>query len=140
MVPFTEDDFSIPEHNWTLLVTAVDHYLPAAKKLLSAFALYPIGAWMILWPVNASDQGSVGPHYDNYDVFLIQGVGQRRWLTGQYCQDNEALLDHPDLKVLQQFHKKQEYLLKAGDILYLPPRIAHLGYRRGTSHDLFRWI
>ena len=131
--PFTEDDFSIPEHNWTLLVNAVDHYLPAAKKLLSAFRFIPDWRMDDLMASYASDQGSVGPHYDNYDVFLIQGVGQRRWLTGQYCQGNEALLDHPDLKILQQFHKKQEYLLKAGDILYLPPRIAHWGIAEGQA-------
>ncbi len=131
--PFTGNDFSIPDHNWTLLVQAVDHYLPEARDILSAFRFIPDWRMDDLMVSYASDQGSVGPHFDNYDVFLIQGLGQRRWLTGQYCQDNEALLDHPNLKILKQFQIEQEYLLKPGDVLYIPPRLAHWGVAQGQA-------
>lgn len=131
--PFNESDFAIPDHNWTLLVQAVDHYLPEVQAILAAFRFIP--DWRIddLMVSYASDQGSVGPHFDNYDVFLIQGLGQRRWLTGQHCEDNEALLPHPDLKILEQFQTEQEYLLNPGDILYIPPRLAHWGIAEGEA-------
>lgn len=131
--PFTESDFSITDKNWTLLVQSVNHYLPKAAEILTAFRFIPDWRMDDLMVSYASDQGSVGPHFDNYDVFLIQGLGQRRWRVGQSCQGDEALLDHPELKILADFDVTMEYLLSPGDILYVPPGIAHWGISQGQS-------
>lgn len=131
--PFSEQDFSRPDHHWTLLVQAVDHHLPEVRKLLQAFRFIP--DWRVddIMVSYATDQGSVGPHYDNYDVFLVQGLGQRRWQIGQHCPEHTPLLDHPSLRILDNFNCEQEYILGPGDILYIPPRIAHWGTAIGET-------
>ena len=75
----------------------------------------------------ATDGGGVGPHYDNYDVFLLQGMGQRRWQLGQRCDADSELRDIEGLRILSQFEPEADYLLETGDILYVPPGIAHWG-------------
>ena len=79
----------------------------------------------------AEDGGSVGPHFDYYDVFLIQGTGQRRWQIGAACDDETPLLKNTELKILAGFEPLQEWVLEPGDILYLPPKIAHHGVAIG---------
>ena len=79
----------------------------------------------------AVDGGSVGPHYDNYDVFLLQGEGERLWKLGQYCDGNSPLLPHEELRILSLFETTEEHLLGPGDILYVPPGVAHWGIARG---------
>jgi 50S ribosomal protein L16 3-hydroxylase len=79
----------------------------------------------------AVDGGSVGPHFDNYDVFLLQGEGQRRWQLGPTCSSSTAVLPHDDLKILSAFECNQEYLLSPGDMLYIPPGVAHYGIAVG---------
>ncbi|KGE03502.1 cupin domain-containing protein [Pseudohaliea rubra] len=135
--PFAPEDFH-RDHPWTLLVQGVDRWSPAVAALLDTLA--PIPRWriedvMVSW---ATDGGSVGPHYDNYDVFLLQGSGRRRWHLGGYCDRDCALLPHPTLRLLADFETRQEYLLECGDILYLPPRIAHWGIAEGpcTTYSL----
>jgi 50S ribosomal protein L16 3-hydroxylase len=75
----------------------------------------------------AAPGGSVGPHFDNYDVFLLQAEGQRRWKIGQMCDADSQLLQHADLRILADFEQTDEWVLEPGDMLYLPPRLAHYG-------------
>ena len=128
--PFEESDFarSTP---WTLLVQAVDQHVQEVAELLQLVDFLP--SWrvddvMVSYAVNG---GSVGPHYDNYDVFLLQGEGERRWQLGQMCHSKSPLLPHPDLRILDQFECTDEYILGPGDILYIPPGVAHWGIARG---------
>ncbi|HIZ51013.1 MAG TPA: cupin domain-containing protein [Candidatus Pseudomonas excrementavium] len=126
--PFTEDDYrKLPERNWTLLVQAVDQFVPEVAELLQAFRFLP--SWRVddVMISYAAPGGSVGPHYDNYDVFLLQGQGHRRWKVGQPCDVDSPLLQHPDLRILSDFQRQDEWVLGPGDMLYLPPGLAHYG-------------
>lgn len=126
--PFTEEDFrTLPERDWTLLVQSVDQFVPEVGELLKAFRFLP--SWRLddIMISYAAPGGSVGPHYDNYDVFLLQGHGRRRWKLGQMCTDGSPMLDNPDLKILAQFTTEQEWVLEPGDMLYVPPGLAHHG-------------
>lgn len=126
--PFAEDSFSqLPKRDWTLLVQAVDQFVPEVAELLEHFRFLP--SWRIddVMISYAAPGGGVGPHFDNYDVFLLQGHGHRRWRIGQMCDSDSALLDHPDLRILADFQQTDEWLLAPGDMLYLPPRLAHYG-------------
>ncbi|SDS27348.1 50S ribosomal protein L16 3-hydroxylase [Halopseudomonas xinjiangensis] len=126
--PFSEDDFkTLPERDWTLLVQAVDQFVPEVGELLKAFGFLPRWRLDDVMISYASPGGSVGPHYDNYDVFLLQGHGRRRWKVGQYCSADTAMLDHPDLRILANFDQRDEWVLEPGDMLYLPPGLAHYG-------------
>jgi 50S ribosomal protein L16 3-hydroxylase len=126
--PFAEDtDQHLPERDWTLLVQAVDQFVPEVAELLEQFRFLPnwrIDDVMISY---AAPGGGVGPHYDNYDVFLLQGYGKRRWRIGQMCDSESPLLDHQDLKILAEFEGTEDWILEPGDMLYLPPRLAHFG-------------
>src|SRR3546814_4626348 len=81
----------------------------------------------------AADQGGVGPHFDQYDVFLIQGLGQRRWRIGAHCDQSTELLPHDDLRLLAAFEASEEWILEPGDILYVPPGLAHEGVAVGDD-------
>ena len=126
--PFNEDTFAeLPEKDWTLLVQAVDQFVPEVAELLENFRFLP--SWRIddVMISFATPGGSVGPHFDNYDVFLLQGQGQRNWKIGQMCDSDSALLEHSDLRILADFEQSDEWTLEPGDMLYLPPRLAHYG-------------
>ncbi|MFI8608730.1 JmjC domain-containing protein [Pseudomonas sp. NPDC077649] len=126
--PFAEDSFqNLPERDWTLLVQAVDQFVPEVAELLEDFKFLP--KWRIddLMISFAAPGGGVGPHFDNYDVFLLQGYGHRRWQIGQMCDSDSPLLPHADLKILAEFEPTDEWVLAPGDMLYLPPRLAHCG-------------
>ncbi|MET1076523.1 MAG: cupin domain-containing protein [Pseudomonas sp.] len=126
--PFAEDAFSqLPERDWTLLVQAVDQFVPEVADLLQHFRFLP--SWRIddVMISFATPGGGVGPHFDNYDVFLLQGQGQRRWKIGQMCDADSPLLEHADLRILAHFEQTDEWVLEPGDMLYLPPRLAHYG-------------
>lgn len=128
--PFNNADYqrSAP---WTLLVQAVDHYVDevaALRGLVDFLPQWRVDDVMVSYAV---DGGSVGPHYDNYDVFLLQGEGRRRWRTGQFCNADTPLLDHESLRLLALFESEEEYLLETGDMLYLPPGVAHWGIAEG---------
>ena len=128
--PFDEAAFN-RQLPWTLLVQAVDHWLPevaALRQLVSFLPGWRIDDVMVSY---AGDGGSVGPHYDNYDVFLLQGEGCRRWRVGQWCGEDEPLVPHGELRILARFEEQADYLLEPGDILYLPPRVAHWGIAEG---------
>jgi 50S ribosomal protein L16 3-hydroxylase len=81
----------------------------------------------------ASDGGGVGPHFDHYDVFLIQGLGRRRWQVGARCDDATALIEHDDLRLLADFKAAEEWVLEPGDMLYVPPGFAHNGVAVGDD-------
>ncbi|AZE95241.1 hypothetical protein C4J96_3127 [Pseudomonas orientalis] len=126
--PFAEDAFStLPEREWTLLVQAVDQFVPEVAELLEHFRFLP--SWRIddVMISFAAPGGSVGPHFDNYDVFLLQAQGKRNWKIGQMCSSESALLQHADLRILADFEESAEWVLEPGDMLYLPPRLAHFG-------------
>ena len=132
--PFAEARFAgLGKAPWTLLVQAVDHHVPEVAALLAPFRFIP--NWRIddVMVSYATDGGGVGPHYDQYDVFLIQGAGKRRWRVGQHCDANSALLPHEDLRLLAEFEATDKYLLGPGDILYIPPGIAHDGVAVGDD-------
>ena len=126
--PFADDTYSqLPERDWTLLVQAVDQFVPEVAELLEQFRFLP--SWRIddVKISYAAPGGGVGPHFDNYDVFLLQGHGQRRWQIGQMCSSDSPLLAHADLRILAEFAGTDEWVLEPGDMLYLPPRLAHFG-------------
>ena len=118
---------------WTLLVQAVDHHVPDVAALIDPFRFIP--NWRIddVMVSYASDGGGVGPHFDHYDVFLIQGLGRRRWQIGGMCDDQTPLRSHEDLLLLADFEATQEWVLDPGDMLYIPPGIAHNGVAVGKD-------
>lgn len=120
---------AVSKRDWTLLVQGVDLHDEAAHQLLTQFRFVPearLDDLMISW---ASDGGGVGPHYDSYDVFLLQAQGRRRWRIGR--QKDLALQEGVPLKILANFEPEEEYVLEPGDMLYLPPRYAHDGVAEG---------
>ena len=130
--PFGDEDFqSLPPSHWTLLVQAIDQWVPEIHDLLRHFDFLP--QWRVddIMLSYAADQGSVGPHFDQYDVFLLQGEGQRRWRLGQRCDGNTSLLKGPELRIVDSFEQSEEWLLEPGDMLYLPPGLAHWGIAEG---------
>jgi 50S ribosomal protein L16 3-hydroxylase len=131
--PFTDDRFADLAGPWTLLVQAVDHQIQPVADLLQMFRFVP--DWRIddVMVSYASDGGGVGPHFDRYDVFLIQGLGRRRWRIGQRCTSTTPLLPHPDLCLLGDLEVTDEWVLEPGDILYVPPGVAHDGVAVGDD-------
>lgn len=132
--PFAEARFAQPDENpWTLLVQAVDHHVPSVSALLDSFRFIP--NWRIddVMVSYATDHGGVGAHFDQYDVFLVQGLGRRRWQIGGPCDDRSELLPHDDLRLLANFEPAEEWILDPGDILYVPPGIAHNGIAVGDD-------
>lgn len=126
--PLAESRFSrLRKKHWTLLVQAVDHYVPAVAALIEPFRFIP--DWRIddVMVSYAVEGGGVGPHFDQYDVFLVQGLGRRRWQIGGECDAATELLPHDDLRLLASFEPTDEWILDPGDILYVPPRVAHNG-------------
>ena len=118
---------------WTLLVQAVDHHVPEVAALLEPFRFIP--NWRIddVMVSYATDRGGVGAHFDQYDVFLVQGLGKRRWQVGPACDAQAELLPHDDLRLLAKFEAVEEWILEPGDILYVPPRVPHNGVAVGDD-------
>ncbi len=124
--PFDDKDFAkLPAKDWTLLVQNVNHYLPEAADLLGLFNFIPHARLDDLMVSYAPKNGGVGAHVDSYDVFLLQGSGKRKWQIS--AQKDLSLIENAPLKILKNFKAEQEWVLEAGDMLYLPPQIAHWG-------------
>lgn len=120
---------SLKSPAWTLLVQGVDLHVDAAHALLSQFRFVPDARLDDLMISYATDGGGVGPHFDSYDVFLLQVHGRRRWRIGR--MNDAALLPDMPLKILANFQPEEEWVLEPGDMLYLPPRWAHDGVADG---------
>jgi len=126
--PFEESFFStLPDNNWTLLVQAVDQWVPEVKALLDAFDFLP--SWRLddVMVSYAPVGGTVAPHFDYYDVFLIQGEGKRRWQVGQSCNEQSGYQPNLPVKVLTDFAPTMDITLTPGDVLYVPAKHAHYG-------------
>jgi 50S ribosomal protein L16 3-hydroxylase len=128
--PFAADQLpSATQRQWTLLVQGVDLHDDRARALLERFRFVPDARLDDLMISYASDGGGVGPHFDSYDVFLLQVHGKRRWRIG--AQRDLTLQEGLPLKVLANFEPEDEWVLEPGDMLYLPPHIAHDGIAIG---------
>ena len=117
------------QKEWTLLVQGVNLHNDAADTLLRQFRFLPDARLDDLMISYATDGGGVGPHFDSYDVFLLQAHGRRRWRIG--AQKDLSLVEGLPLKILRDFHPEQEFVLEPGDMLYLPPHYAHDGVAVG---------
>jgi 50S ribosomal protein L16 3-hydroxylase len=115
----------LPKSGWTLLVQGLNLELPAADDLLRRFRFLPYARLDDVMVSYAVRGGGVGPHFDSYDVFLLQGPGRRRWSVGR--QRDRQLDPKAPLKILRDFRPEKEWLLEPGDMLYLPPGWAHEG-------------
>lgn len=119
----------LKQRDWTLLVQGVNLHDDAADRLLRKFRFIPDARLDDLMISFATDAGGVGPHFDSYDVFLLQAHGQRRWRISS--QEDLSLIDGMPLKILRHFQAEEEFVLEPGDMLYLPPHYAHDGIAIG---------
>jgi 50S ribosomal protein L16 3-hydroxylase len=128
--PFTRKQLPpFKQSAWTLLVQGVDLHDERAHALMQQFRFVPDARLDDLMISFATDGGGVGPHFDSYDVFLLQAQGRRRWRIGR--QRDLSLQPGMPLKILANFEPEQEFVLEPGDMLYLPPRYAHDGIAEG---------
>jgi 50S ribosomal protein L16 3-hydroxylase len=126
--PFDEQDFAeLPKTHWTILVQDVDKHVPELQSLLNPFRFIPDWRRDDLMVSYAPEFGSVGPHTDGYDVFLLQAKGSRRWQVGGQPDINPDIVDGLDVQILADFQSAESWDLTPGDILYLPPHFAHHG-------------
>ena len=123
--PFEPNEMAALRGKWTVLVQGVNHILPEAAELLKRFSFIPHVRLDDLMVSYAPQGGGVGPHFDAYDVFLLQGSGHRRWQIS--TQKDRTLIEGAPLRILKDFHVEQEWILEAGDMLYLPPHCGHNG-------------
>lgn len=120
---------ALKQPGWTLLVQGADLLSDDVHELMTQFRFVPDARLDDLMISYATDQGGVGPHFDSYDVFLLQALGTRRWRIGR--QKDLSLQPDVPLKILANFEAEQEFVLEPGDMLYLPPRYAHDGSAMG---------
>ena len=134
--PFKAARFAkLPKSNWSLLVSDIEKHLPDFLQFTDYFRFVP--DWRIddLMVSYAPKGGSVGQHTDEYDVFLLQTHGQRRWQIEEKRSESGCIADL-DIKVLEDFNPTQDWVLNPGDMLYLPPGIAHYGV---AENDCMTW-
>ncbi|WXT99956.1 MAG: 50S ribosomal protein L16 3-hydroxylase [Catillopecten margaritatus gill symbiont] len=151
---FTEQDFTnLPAQDWTLLVQGVDRYIDEVHDLIQHFDFIPRWRFDDVMISYAAKGGSVGPHFDHYDVFLLQGSGKRRWhLSSKNCEMDNYLDDAP-LRIMNTFPVEQTFDVEPGDVLYVPPKIAHhgvslddncttlsFGYRAYSAREMHEFI
>ena len=132
--PFKKKTFAgLPKNRWTLLVNGVDRYVPEVHRLLDAFTFLP--SWRIddVMISYAADGGGVGAHVDNYDVFLIQAAGEREWQINTRPELEDDYIPDRAVRQLRKFKPNRTWVLQAGDMLYLPPRVPHNGIARGDG-------
>jgi len=125
--PLTKGDFQKLPKLWTLLVQAVDHYSFDLSELWKKFPFIPQWRRDDIMVSYAPKGGSVGKHFDFYDVFLVQGHGHRRWQLGQMCDANTSFVPNQPLKLLPEIDVQFDEILAPGDLLYVPPEMAHYG-------------
>lgn len=126
--PLPEDVFAtLPERDWTLLVQDVDKWDADVATLLHHFDFLPRWRLDDIMVSFAAPEGSVGAHVDQYDVFLIQGMGHRRWQIDAGPNPPQDFREDVELKLLREFTPTHDWVLGPGDILYLPPGVPHHG-------------
>ncbi len=126
--PFPESRFtSLPKSHWTLLIQGLNKVFPEFDDLLHEFNFIP--SWRVddLMASYAAPDGSVGPHIDQYDVFLLQAKGRRRWMINETPVREDNFEENIPLKIIKEFKAETEWVLEAGDMLYLPANVAHYG-------------
>ena len=151
--PQEESIFSqLPETNWTLLIQEANRHIPQLQELTDYFSFIPNWRFDDVMISYAPENGSVGPHSDQYDVFLLQASGQRHWHIADYPTTEADLIPDIDCRILKTFHSQQDWVLNPGDMLYLPPGVLHhgvavndcltysFGFRAGTNGDLLSGI
>jgi 50S ribosomal protein L16 3-hydroxylase len=132
--PFSDETFAeLPEENWTLLVQAVDQWNLGIWELLQQFSFIPNWRRDDVMISFAVPGGSVGPHYDHYDVFLIQAEGEREWMIGPRCDDLTERADNDQLDLLANIDAQETHVLQPGDVLYVPPGVAHWGVAKTAA-------
>ncbi len=132
--PFDNETFrALPETHWTLLVQAVDFWVPEAAKFLDRFNFIP--SWRVddLMISLAGDGGGVGPHFDNYDVFLVQVSGRRQWEVGGIYGEHSPRRHDTPVMLLTGWEPEERWILDPGDLLYVPPRVGHSGVAIGQE-------
>ena len=125
--PLTKGDFQKLPNLWTILVQAVDHYSFDVAELWKKFPFIPQWRRDDIMVSYAPKGGSVGKHFDFYDVFLVQGYGHRRWRLGQMCDESTQFIPDQPLKLLADMDVQFDEILSPGDLLYVPPGLAHYG-------------
>jgi 50S ribosomal protein L16 3-hydroxylase len=126
--PHPESRFrSLPDEGWTLLVQEVNRWVPEVAMLLDHFSFLPSVRVDDVMVSFAAKGGSVGPHVDSYDVFLLQGEGKRRWRFDTKKTKNVRFVEGLDLRILESFVLDADFVMERGDMLYLPPGFAHYG-------------
>ncbi len=136
--PFEAQQFTdAAAEGWTLMVQSVDQWLPEVAAIIKQFDFLP--AWRLddVMVSYAAPGGGVGPHFDYYDVFLLQTRGRRRWQLGQRCDESTALQPDQPLRCLSEFIQSAEYQLGPGDMLYVPAGLAHWG--TSLDADCMTW-
>ncbi|TBW59139.1 cupin domain-containing protein [Marinobacter halodurans] len=135
--PFAPERFeSLPATHWTLLVQGLDHWVPELAPLLDRFRFVPNWRLDDIMASYAPEGGSVGPHYDQYDVFLLQAEGSREWHFGGPCDETSPRVEGTPLRILSDWRGEETVVLEPGDMLYLPPGIGHHGIARGDCITL----
>jgi 50S ribosomal protein L16 3-hydroxylase len=124
--PFEPEDFDkLSKTKWTVLLQGLNHFLPEGAELVKLFNFVPHARLDDLMVSYAPKGGGVGPHFDCYDVFILQGMGHRRWQIS--TQADRTLIEGAPLRTLKDFKVEQEWVLAPGDMIYLPPHCAHNG-------------
>jgi 50S ribosomal protein L16 3-hydroxylase len=130
--PFSDTSFQ-RQDLWTLLVQQMDRWHPAIHQLRLSPSFLPNWRFDDVMVSYAVEGAGVGPHFDRYDVFLLQGLGQREWHLGPACDENTPQLGSNGLNLIPEFEPDATFLLNPGDALYVPPGIAHWGIARSAS-------
>jgi 50S ribosomal protein L16 3-hydroxylase len=126
--PFNNHYFSnTPNNEWTLLVQGVDKHIIEIHEMLDMFDFIPRWRFDDVMISFAAKGGSVGPHYDHYDVFLLQGFGKRQWQISSMDCNPDNYVKNSELRIMKTFQKETEFVTEPGDIIYIPPGIAHHG-------------
>lgn len=132
--PFEDSRFTeLPDTHWSLLISDMEKYLPETRSLVKPFHFLPDWRMDDLMISYAPEGGSVGAHVDDYDVFLIQLSGQRLWKISENF--NNDTIEDVDLRILKEFSAEQEWLCSAGDMLYIPPNVAHHGIAQNYCNE-----
>ena len=130
--PFSDDSFE-RTGEWSLLVQRVDEWFPEVAALRGCVDFIPSWRMDDVMVSYATDGAGVGPHFDQYDVFLLQGTGKRHWKVGPRCDHTTPVIESGGLKLIEEFESPQTFILEPGDVLYVPPGFAHWGSAIGES-------